>query len=41
VIRIFYDSEHNLVAQGIIPKPRHRYARQVPDPFPGGFVPDP
>ena len=41
VIRIFYDSERNLVAQGIIPRPRHRYAQQVPDPFPGGFVPDP
>jgi hypothetical protein len=41
VIRIFYDSERNLVAQGIIPKPRHRYAQQVPDPFPVGFVPDP
>ncbi|MDP9197728.1 MAG: hypothetical protein M3O07_00735 [Pseudomonadota bacterium] len=41
VIRIFYDSERNLVAQGIIPRPRHHYAQQVPDPFPGGFVPDP
>jgi hypothetical protein len=41
VIRIFYDSERNLVAQGIIPKPRHHYAQQVPDPFPGGFAPDP
>jgi len=41
VIRIFYDSERNLIAQGIVPKPRHHYARQVPDPFPGGFVPDP
>jgi hypothetical protein len=40
VIRIFYDAERNLVAQGIMPKPRHHYA-QVPDPFPGGFVPDP
>jgi hypothetical protein len=39
VIRIFYDSRRNLVAQGVIP-PR-RYARNVPDPFPGGFVPDP
>lgn len=41
VIRIFYDSERNLVAQGIMPKPRHHYAQRVPDPFPGGFVPDP
>lgn len=39
VIRIFYDSRRNLVAQGVIP-PRH-YARNVPDPFPAGFVPDP
>lgn len=29
----------NLVAQGILPG--ERYARSVPDPFPGGFVPDP
>ena len=39
VIRIFYDSRRNLVAQGVIP-PRH-YAWNVPDPFPAGFVPDP
>lgn len=39
VIRIFYDSRRNLVAQGIIPS--KRYARNVPDPFPAGFVPDP
>jgi len=39
VIRIFYDSRRNLLAQGVIPS--GRYARNVPDPFPGGFVPDP
>jgi hypothetical protein len=39
VIRIFYDSRRNLVAQGVIPS--RRYARNAPDPFPGGFVPDP
>jgi hypothetical protein len=39
VIRIFYDSRRNLVAQGVIPS--RRYARNVPDPFPGGFVADP
>ncbi len=39
VIRVFYDSRRNLVAQGVIPS--GRYARNVPDPFPGGFVPDP
>ena len=41
VIRIYYDSHRNLVAQGIIPRPKYRYAQQVPEPFPGGFVPDP
>lgn len=39
VIRIFYDSRRNLVAQGVIP--RRHYAGNVPDPFPAGFVPDP
>lgn len=39
VIRIYYDSRRNLVAQGILPG--ERYARSVRDPFPGGFVPDP
>ncbi len=41
VIRIYYDSKRNLMARGIIPKPRHRYAYKTPDAFPGGFVPDP
>ncbi|HEU0225646.1 MAG TPA: hypothetical protein VFR29_09435 [Steroidobacteraceae bacterium] len=41
VITIYYDSYRNLVARGVIPKPRHRYAKRVPEPFPGGFVPDP
>ena len=41
VIRIYYDSHRNLVAQGIIPRPRYRYAQQTPDPFPNSFVPDP
>jgi len=35
VMTIYYDSYANLVAQGIIPGPRR------PQPFPGGFVPDP
>lgn len=39
VVRIFYDSRRNLVAQGVIPRPH--YAHRHPDPFPGGFVPDP
>ena len=39
MIRIYYDSRRNLVAQGVIP-PKH-YARNVPDPFPTSFVPDP
>ncbi len=41
VIRIYYDSRRNLVARGVIPRPSHRYARRLPDPFPQGFVPDP
>ncbi len=37
VITIFYDSRHNLIAQGIIPRDY-----RLPQPFPnGGFVPDP
>lgn len=40
VIRIYYDSRRNLVARGIIPRP-DRVAWRTPDPFPGGFVPDP
>lgn len=39
IIRLFYDSRRNLVAQGVIPRGDH--VRNVPDPFPGGFVPDP
>jgi hypothetical protein len=41
VVRIYYDSRRNLLARGIIPRTRDRYAWQQPDPFPGGFVPDP
>jgi hypothetical protein len=41
MITIYYDSYRNLVARGVIPKPRHRYAKRVPEAFPGGFVPDP
>lgn len=41
VITIYYDSYRNLVARGIIPEPRRRYAKRIPEPFPGGFVPDP
>ena len=41
VIRIYYDSYRNLVAQGIIPRPKYRYVHQTPDPFPDAFVPDP
>lgn len=41
VIRIYYDSRRNLIARGIIPRPSWRLAEHVPDPFPGGFVPDP
>jgi hypothetical protein len=41
VIRIYYDSRKNLVARGIIPRPKYRVAERMPDPFPNGFVPDP
>jgi hypothetical protein len=41
VIRIYYDSHRNLVAQGIIPRPKYRYVQQLPEAFPNGFVPDP
>jgi hypothetical protein len=37
-VAIYYDSFRNLVAQGIIGRP---IARQDPQPFPNGFVPDP
>jgi hypothetical protein len=37
-VSIFYDSYRNLVARGIIERP---IARQDPQPFPNGFVPDP
>jgi hypothetical protein len=39
VITIYYDSHRNLVAQGVIPTYGH--GRRDPQPFPGGFVPDP
>lgn len=38
VITIFYDSRANLIAQGVIPVYAHGGR---PNPFPGGFVPDP
>jgi hypothetical protein len=38
IIAIYYNSRANLLAQGIIPRPQ-RYG--TPQPFPGGFVPDP
>ena len=40
VIAIYYDTRANLVAQGVLPRPRH-YAQRRPRPFPGTFVPDP
>jgi hypothetical protein len=38
-IVIYYDSERNLISQGIIPTPTRMANR--PRPFPGSFVPDP
>lgn len=40
VISIHYDSHHNLVARGIIPRERYAQPRDA-DPFPGQFTPDP
>jgi len=37
-VAIYYDSYRNLVAQGIVARP---IARQDPQPFPNGYVPDP
>jgi len=38
VVTVYYDSRANLIARGIIPGgPRYGH----PNPFPGGFVPDP
>ena len=37
-LAVYYDSYKNLVSRGIIERP---IARQDPQPFPNGFVPDP
>jgi hypothetical protein len=39
-IVIYYDSRHNLIAQGVLPD-EPAYARRRQEPLPGGFVPDP
>lgn len=39
IASVRYDSWRNLVARGVIPRPRPQPDR--PDPFPGNFVPDP
>jgi hypothetical protein len=38
VVKIYYDSTRNLIAQGVIPK---HYAERQANPFPNGFVPPP
>jgi hypothetical protein len=38
---IYYDSHKNLVAQGVLPERANYALRQRPEPFPGGFAPDP
>lgn len=42
IVTIYYNSRANLLAQGVIPRPPH-YGKTnpAPNPFPGGFVPDP
>lgn len=39
VVALYYDTRENLAAQGILPAERPLPRR--PDPFPGGYVPDP
>ena len=39
IVTIHYNSYANLLAQGIVPRPRPQTAE--PNPFPGGFTPDP
>lgn len=41
VITIYYDSRANLIARGVIPNPHYPRNNLRPNPFPGGFVPDP
>jgi len=42
IVTIYYNSRANLLAQGVIPRPPHYgTANPAPNPFPGGFVPDP
>ena len=40
MLTIYYDSRARLLAQGIIPRPRPTL-NPLPNPFPGGFTPDP
>ncbi len=40
LVSLRYDSYRHLVARGVLPR-GPRYGRRDPDPFPGGFVPDP
>lgn len=41
LLSIRYDSWDNLAALGIVPQRWPRYGQHAPQPFPGGFVPDP
>lgn len=41
VISLYYDSYSNLRAAGVIPRRSHYPRPHEPQPFPGGFVPDP
>ncbi|MHA6206103.1 hypothetical protein ACXU4B_16880 [Dyella soli] len=40
VVTLYYDTRESLLAQGVIPSPRSPQS-ELPDPFPGHFVPDP
>lgn len=41
IVTIWYDSYRNLARQGVVPRERAHWPRHRPDPFPGGFAPDP
>ncbi len=41
IITIYYDSQRNLIAQGVIRAPSLARSNPVPQPFPARFVPDP
>ncbi len=41
ITQLRYDRRENLIAQGVLPKPRQPHHNHRPEAFPMGFVPDP